>query len=366
LGALALLIFIEIWIPGARATMSRSAVWLIGSWALAATLAGCDSGSFVPPPPPELSTPTEASSEVSAKIVELVLTSSDTPDRRMWAQAVRLDAGLARLGFRLSALAPKDPPARQAELIRDAVARGASALIVEPAEAPEVARALDQVRAAGTPVVLLDRSISVSGQAPPVVEPAPVADSARKLVEAAVADARDAKRLEGARALVVVPRQADVHTGEIRDAFQEALRGAKVSQVETLEFDGTVDGATQGIRARVQADPKIAIVLAATSEGLSGAIDAKEKLGEKPVILVAGYSEMAAHSRDLVFESCAAVADLNVLRLARQAFQAAQALLEGKSVPERTEVPTAFRRYASRPTTPEEYPGPQPTGTPPP
>src|SRR5262245_22774306 len=91
---------------------------------LASLLCGCDSNSFVPPPPAELAS-TAGPAQSSVKVIEMVLRADDTPDRSIWAQVGRVDSGASRVSFRSSAPAAGDPPKRQAELIRRAAARGA-------------------------------------------------------------------------------------------------------------------------------------------------------------------------------------------------------------------------------------------------
>lgn len=340
--------------------MSRPVVllWVLGLCLLAPALSGCDSGGFVPPPPPELSAPALSGMEPAARVVELVLASNATPDRGAWAQVVRLEAGDARTGFRFAALGPNDPPQGQAELIREAAARGVSVLIVEPAQAPEVADALEQARKQGTPSVLLDRPLDAPGNPFPVVLPAPCADSARQLVEAAVADAKTAGLPADGKALVLVPSPPEAHTNEARDALRAALQAAGVSQVETVEYPGAIEGAQKAITARLQADPSVTLVLTTSADGFTGTTQAREELLKSGrLVIMAGYGEITPHSVDAYFDTSAAVADLNLVKVGRQAFQVALRLAQGESVPDRTEVPTTVRRYSSKTPGRSDAPG---------
>lgn len=325
--------------------MFRSVVLL--TCGIAGVLSGCDSASFVPPPPPELRTPDYAALESTAKVIELVMPRDDTPERKVWAAVLRLEAGIAKAGFRSSALQPDDPPAREAELIRAAASRGATVLIVEPTDAPAVAEALAQVQSQGTSVLLLGRPLTVSGKVLPMVAPEPSAGSARKMVDAAVAAAKAAKCPDDGKALIVVPKPADMDTADERDALQTALKAAGVEHVETVEFDGTGDGAFKAISERLKADPKISIILTTSGDAYAAAGNAKDALKATRPVIVAGFTEIDINVSAATLERGAAVVDRNVIKTVRKAFQLALALSRGETVPERTEIPPTVREFAS-------------------
>src|SRR5262249_45702733 len=213
----------------------------------------------------------------------------------------------------------------------------------------------------GTSVVLLDRPLAAPAGKPfPTVVPAPLAASARSLVEAALADAKTAKLPADGKALILIPNPPDVHTEEIRDAFQAALKGAGVAGVETVEYNGTIEGAGATVAARLKQDPKLTLVLAASGDAISGTLGAREKARNEHLIIVAGFTEAPIQTYESAFGATAAVADRNVLKVARDAFAVALRLAAGESVPDRTEVPVEMHRFASTIPEPPQRPGPGP------
>src|SRR5690348_16390906 len=84
-------------------------------------LCGCGGGSFVPPPPPELSAVSDPdASAKAASSLTLILRPGSTEESADWEQAVRREAGQAKVIVTVSRPGPKDPPAIQAALIHEA------------------------------------------------------------------------------------------------------------------------------------------------------------------------------------------------------------------------------------------------------
>jgi ABC-type sugar transport system substrate-binding protein len=367
---------------------------------------GCDSASFMPPPPPELTEATgvgtgplagpapapatgspalAARKDVtkaalgSAKIVELILARAPDPDRIYLEQALRRETGKARIVFRIvepkSAETEKDqvqprpfPAARVAEAIRGAIGHGISGLIVEPVDDPAVVDALYQARGRGVSVLTLDRAVPPrGGQTIPFVRYTSFAVPGRELVQAAL----EASKLLGTpqigRILVLHRRVADPYADERLKSLVDPLKAAG-KPFEQVEFEGDHEAGIVALRKALDADPKVAIILADDGQGMAACVRtlSQWKASNHPAFLFAGYLAYDYRSASDLITQGVAFADPSVETYATQAFQAMHSLLEGKPVGERIEVPIVVRRkstlFVPASTQGEAQPGPKPSG----
>jgi ABC-type sugar transport system substrate-binding protein len=318
-------------------------------WALIPVLghSGCESDTFMPPPNPELAAPVV---EPPVRIVEMILPSESTPNQNALAQYLRLFSSREKTSYRTSAPEPTDPPRRQAEVIRKAAERGASVLIVQPAQDAEVTKALDEVRAQGVPSLLLAKPLSEEGQGKPfpIVEAAPFSDAAEKVINAAVEAAKTAKLPADGTGVVLTVPKPDGDLKECVEALTAALQKAKIASPEPLTYDGTLEGAKSALTKRLEADPKLAIVIIGEQVGLIGVLDVRSKLKDKRPIVVAAYVPTDPPPNEMFFSQTAGVAIRNIPQLAREAIKTALRLAAGDAVPDRTAVPEDFRLYPSK------------------
>jgi ABC-type sugar transport system substrate-binding protein len=342
--------------------MSRFVVVPLALMVAACVGLGCDSVSFTPPRPPgleKLSGPTSNGWEF-----EMVLLGSDTPDRSSLGQIGRQGAGAARMSLRVTAPRPDDPPGRQAELIRRAAARGGSALIVESSSDPGVPEALEEVRARGIPIVVLGRPIPGAKASYPRVGPVDFAGSARALVAAVLEDARKANVPPDATAVIFRPERPDLFSDQTSAAVEKALKDAGVKQVDPLTFNGTPEDAQKVLDARLAVNPRVALIFTEEIDGLSKALDARERFKGKRPLIVAGYTQSLLTLDSQVLEQSAAIADRRVPRLGLLAFQSARSLAEGKPVAEQNELEIVVKRFSSQyapaPATPDPTRLPEP------
>jgi len=315
------------------------------AWVLVAILwsGGCGGESFVPPPPPELDSLT-APDAAPTLAVEMVLGAEPTTELSAWEQAARVEAGKAKVVFTLTRLAAGEPPARQAELIRAAAARGVSALMVDPADAPEVAAALNDVRAGGTPVVLLGRPVPSRDPAKPLalVTYVPSDGPARRLVGLAVAEARGNGMGPDGHALVLRNTKAGRDAGEVADALAGALRAAGVAEVSSLPFDGDSDRAKAELIERLRADPKLAVVMASEATGLTAALNTHDELKASREFSLAGSTSFDRGSL-IAQATCAGLLNRNTSLFGRQAFLHTLKLARGEPTPPAVEVETPLQ-----------------------
>jgi ABC-type sugar transport system substrate-binding protein len=349
---------------------------------------GCDSASFLPPPPPELSNPSEVGSNPfagtmptppkaaspanagrkdavrrsvgNAKIVELILSRSPNGDRVYLVQALRRDFGKVQIVFRT--VEPKahepDPkpgqvpsftPSQLAEAIRAAVERGVAGLIVEPLEDPAVLDALYDADARGLAVLLLDRPVPArGGKSLHSVGYTSFVEPGRQIVQATLDAAKLLRQLEGGRIIVLHGRSADAYDADRLGALAKPLKAAGKSS-DVIEFEGDSDLAAVALKTALDANPKVAIVLADDSNGMFAAyqVSSNRKNTDAPEFLFAGFLAYDYRSPHDLLERAIAFSDRSVEAFATKTFQAIYGLLNGKPVDERVEVPITVHKKST-------------------
>jgi ABC-type sugar transport system substrate-binding protein len=349
---------------------------------------GCNSGSFLPPPPPELSnspqevsnpfagatsSPPKAASPATAgrkdavrrsvgtaTIVELILSRTPNGDRVYLEQALRRDLGKVPIIFRIvepkahepdpkSGEVPSLTPAQLAEAIRAAVERRVSGLIVEPLEDPAVLDALYDADARGVAVLLLDRSVPArGGKSLHSVGYASFAEPGRQIVQATLDAAKLLRPLEGGRILILHDRSADAYDAERLEALAEPLKAAGKS-FDVIEFEGDFAPAASALKTALEAKSQVAIVLADDSNGMFAAYQvlSDRKNTDAPEFLVAGFLAYDYRSPQDLLARAIAFSDRSVETFATKTFQAISGLLSGKPVDERVEVPITVHKKST-------------------
>jgi ABC-type sugar transport system substrate-binding protein len=283
------------------------------------------------------------SGAAKATQIVFILPAERTDELAVWEQVGRMEAGLARAIFEARRPQPGDPPARQAELVREAAQRGASALIVV-AENPEaIAPALAEVRDQGVPIVLLDRPVAVPGQPLTLVTRPPVDAPARALVAAAVEAAKAEGFPPDGPALILSSSRSDENVQARVSAFKSALADAGVTLVDSARYGMGVANplaaeSRETILKSLTERPGIAIILSADELGIRGATLAREVLGPGAKFVLAGFTANAKILDLVAKRETAALVDLNQVGIARQAVQTALKKVSGETVPERVEV----------------------------
>lgn len=301
------------------------------------------SGCGVPPPPPELNAFAPPSSAGPVQSIELILAGPEEGERFVWTQHARSEAGRVKSIFSATAPDSNDRPAKQAELIRAAVARGVSAIIVEPADGPEIATALDEARSAGTAVVLLDRAVPSRDRSKPFprVSFGPLEPMFRKLVDKVRKDLRASNLADDGTVVLFVNSEPRPGSAEIISALREALEKDGVGNIETLTYEGTSETAKRVLLARVEPDPKVTTVLAHEEPGLEAALQVMQDLKSTRPLVIAGTMSMDKPPTGFA-GMLSVMIDRNQAKLIRQAFRLASSLARGEDVPTEVEVPLEF------------------------
>jgi ABC-type sugar transport system substrate-binding protein len=359
-----------------RSAGVRIGILLAGSM-MGVVTGGCGTGDFVPPPPAELRDQigggSRSASGGSSKPVIDPYTGSGsrvTSIEMIWGRgrdaesegtdksAARSQAGLDKARLRIL---PDDDPAAsqnqggpsksQAQLVRDALGRTQKpqALIVEPEDPsdPELARAVEEARAAKMPVVLLGRplaGVKGPGKTPVIlVKPQSFVESARKLVTLSMRNARNAKLNPDAGAILLIPSSGDAFIPDRVAAVREALEVAKVSPVDEIRMTRDVDDGFKRLTKRLESDSKTAMVFAFDFISTTASNKAATDIGEKRPFIQAGYTSDDSLPRMALAGEFAAIADYVPTRLVRKAISTAVAAAQGREITDPVEIQIPVR-----------------------
>jgi ABC-type sugar transport system substrate-binding protein len=368
----------------------RSGAAVAAMLAASVVLAGCDSASFVPPRPPELTEPVKpriaAASEgqgaattsvvtsagkhagIGVRIVELILAQPPDSDRVLFDQVLRIELAKVLIPLRLTQLDPNKRSSSEdlAGAIRAAVGRGVTGLVVEPSEEAIVIDALYDAVDRGVAVVLLDRPVRArGGKSIPHVEYTDFADVGRQIVRVVLEADRKFRSDQPGRIVFLHHRSNDPY---LERSFESLLRPCKAAgkPLELLEFDGDAEHGMAVLQKAMQADPKIDILLADDAVGVYVGfrihIDWTQS-GHRQFVL-AGYT--SNDYRVVTFlERIYAIGDRSVGSYASKASHAIRSLMEGKRVEDLVEVPVKFNQLATIPShSQKREASPRPTASP--
>jgi len=342
-----------------------------------AVLPGCDSTSFVPSRPPELSgsptaaartsgaalspsvppattTPAAAAGAkspatptVRARLVELILARPACLDRACLEQFLRRDTGIKKCAFRV--VSPKDneplSPGQLAGEIRTAANRSTGALILEPVDVPEVREALREAESRGLGVVLLDSPLPATspGKSYPFVTFNGFAEAAKQLVETVADDARVLHLPADGTTLVIENQEKDFYSRDRLESITSALKAAGRAY-DIVSFDGEQKEAAKLVLEYLKTHPKLTVILADHDDGVAGAFDARELWVKtnKNIFAIGGYFACDVRLTPHMKGRVQGLVDRNVEGYARKALQVALDLMDGKPVPNRALVDVRF------------------------
>ncbi|MFO0908853.1 MAG: substrate-binding domain-containing protein [Isosphaeraceae bacterium] len=335
--------------------MRRVLSWMLALGFLG--VAGCSNDAFTPPPPPELS---EVPSSISATSptattpsITLIMAGEAHPDQATWELAGRQEAGRRKVILVIEKLDPKAPPSEQANRIRE-VARnsGTSALIVEPADDPSVAAALNDVSAAGKPVVLLERAV------PPrdprtrfgLVRYEPFEPVARQAAEKLHEEAKLYGIPNDAHVLLTKNTRYGPWFQPRLDLLERLLKQAGFAGVVVVPFDGEDEAAQKALMAALDSDPKAAAILASEDVGMTAALAVHDKLKDKKTTYVGGFMTVDRTMNGGYLTRATVTVDRNVPSFIIGAIQVAAGLARGEPVDLESTVPNPVHLRTAGPS----------------
>jgi ABC-type sugar transport system substrate-binding protein len=287
------------------------------------------------------------SDATGSKVITLLMPQPIPNDELViWRQVAMEEGGRSAaesgMVLEVQVLGPKDPPSKQADQVREAVAKGSSALIVVVADAKAVAPALVEARGKGVPVVLLSRPVKVEGKPFPLVAVAPFEPSARELVGTALSVAKD-RGLGDAPALLVVKDPPDEHTEARVAATKAALAEAKVPLRKAIRINAYPQEAADLIVEELKARPDVSMILADEDQGFSGIDTALFQLGLERPPAMGAFVYDPKFITQVKMGNGAALVNRRVQAMAARAVRAAVSLIEGKPLPDLVLQPEVVR-----------------------
>lgn len=333
---------------------------------------GCDSLSFTPPRPAELTAPAKSTAPVRpgasspapadspakavaaktpkarARLVELIVSQPPDVDRLYLEQFLRRDVGVQKFAFR-STKPEKDTPMSPeavARAIRAAIDRGAGAIIIEAIDAPEVREALREAESQGIAIVLLDVAVPSSspGKPYPRIVFKGFEEKGRRLVEGALEEARLLRFPADGTIAIVRSKRKDPYSDQRFESIIVPLKQAG-RKFEVIEIEAE-NKQSALVTAFLNAHPDTIILLYDEDYGLAAAHEARRKwveAGHREIIL-AGYTACDIRLDILVKSKSSAMVDRNIEGYTRKALQLALDQIDGKSVPDILEVEMPFLR----------------------
>jgi ABC-type sugar transport system substrate-binding protein len=368
---------------------------------------GCDSSStFLPPPPDGLrgAAAEESASNINvpvpprlentvtgARSVELILDRREPLDSESVVTAARMQAGLDKVKIRPTFLEKKDLPARQVELAREAVARNALALVIEPADPTDrqLAELVQNARESGIPVVLIGRPLgaassravasngpdksakdpaaSVTAAKPGasatlastgvmplvVVAPPSFTASARQLVASAIRNAKNAKLDPKGGALIMSKPAADSFINERIAAIRSALTENGITAIDEITSSSSTEAGGKLLIEKLRSNPKCKLVFAVDGQSTSATKLAMADLIPERLFVVSAYPAEANYGDMIRVGDFAAVAGFVPTRMIRKAISTAVSLSQGHELPGRIEIPVEVYDSAAGATTPQ-------------
>ena len=233
------------------------------------------------------------------------------------------------------ALGADDQPEKQADLVRDAVKRGASALIVVASDPKSIAPALIEARDKGVQVLLLSRPVPIDGNKPfPLVRYPGFDDLAKKMVETGRLVARDREIADNAPAMILLHEPKDDHTDLRIAAFKKALKDAKIPLVAVESFEEYPAKAARAIERVMKKYPDLGYILADEDQGVEATTAARALYNPEKPPIVLGFVWSQKQVALLRSGDVTALVNRKVQGGAARAVKAAVALCRGEPLPE--------------------------------
>ena len=259
----------------------------------------------------------------------IYITKSRSSSNDFWAAVKKgADTAARENNVTLEVMMPQDETQieEQNALIREAVRRRPSAIVVTPASETRTQEALEEVRAAGIPLVFID---SVTQEA--------VADAA------VTTDNREAGRKLGAelaRTLTpedwigVVSHVKNVSTAREREeGLREGLGAAAGRIAETVYSNSSAQTGEAVTRAMLEAHPEITCLACVNEDSTVGASRAVKALGLEDKITVVGFDNALESIEDLEAGVLRALVVQRSFTMGYFGIENAARLVRGEAVP---------------------------------
>ncbi len=176
-----------------------------------------------------------------------------------------------------------------------------------------------------------------------VVGPPSFAESARKMVELSIRNARNAKLNPEGGAILLVPPAGDRFLDERVAAVREALKAAKITAVDELLIPKKIEAGVEILKKRLLADPKPSMVFTFDFVSTTASNNTNGEIIEKRPFIQSGYTSDEALPRLAAGGEFGGIAEFVPSRLIQRAVTLAVAAAQGRSLREKEEVSIPLR-----------------------
>lgn len=262
----------------------------------------------------------------------------------IWDSTFRKRANESRVIIEIHKPASGASAGGQSELVRAAVGRSPSAIIIVPDPREDLSEALKAAKAAGIGVVAIggaDLPYEVTTR----VDFANLRETTEQLVDAVRKGASDDLLDPDGPAVILVREPADPSSKRRAAVLRHVLEASGVKVLPDLRFTGVMDPAIAELKKALTAHPEISMVFTLEDQGGGGAgyhrYNLKQFTSRRFVIGSFGVEDRTLELSKS--NMLTALVLLNIPSAAVEALNAATALAEGKPYGARVEVPTPLR-----------------------
>jgi len=216
----------------------------------------------------------------------------------------------------------------QVNLVEQAVAQGAAAIVIAPADSKALVPALRRAQQQGIVIVNIDNRLDADAANKAGLSAAFVGpdnrDAARRVGLAV------AQKLKSGDEVAIIEGATSAFNGQQRRAgFEDAMQAAGMKVVAIQSGDWEMDKANTIAANLLSAHPRIKAIVCANDNMAIGAAAAVAAAGRTPQVLVGGFDNIAAIKPLLSAGRVVATADQHADQLAVFGIESALAVLKG-------------------------------------
>ncbi len=337
----------------------RMGLACLGGFVLAGI--GCDSAQMLPPQPKALKSASNAASGTKAKELVVVFPGDDSLEYRIWEQLARIEAGREKVTYRVfrpdAAKSPADQATEQAKFVKEAVAQGATGIIILPMDPKGIAQTLADAEAKKATVIVLNRGVKKPGSTEDfrLIRPAGNLDYSKRIVDAVLDDMRREKVDPKAKAILVSDQTEDPVNLERSKSFEEVARKSGLNVVKTLVVKGETTDTQKQLLEAVRAVPDVQVVLADGDLALNAAVTVRSEGKGTYKYLIGGYTSSKSGMDIAALGQVSALVERNLGAQVRKAVVTATTLMRGETLPKSLEPEYSFKRGANATTFPKIF-----------
>ena len=213
------------------------------------------------------------------KLMVIITPSHDNPFFK--AEAIGAEARAKDLGYKTLVLVHNDDANKQNELFDTAIARKASAIVLDNAGADATVAAVKKAKDAGIPSFLIDREINATGVA--------VAQIVSNNYQGATLGAEEFVKVMGEKGdyAELVGKESDTNAGIRSKGYHDVIdQYPELKMVSRQSANWSQTEAFAKTESILQANPKIKGIISGNDTMAMGAMAALEAAGRKDVIVV--------------------------------------------------------------------------------